>query len=443
MENAKPTNVRWGVFFALFVLCSINYVDRAVLSLCMPAIQKDLHLDPALVGVILSAFFWGYASMQIPAGWLTDRFRTDKLIIISAILWGVFQIISGFAATTRVFMFLRVLLGMSESTIYPGGTRLMSVWLTPEERGRGSSLLDSGSLFGNAIGGPIVIVFSAWMGGWRGALIGAGLVTLFVSAFCWRFLKGSPDTNPRVNQAECEYIKKALAKEIKSSKNANGLPKQNTGIRDYLKSLNFWCMMIGFYAMDSYWFGLMTWGPSYLSATHHLNIKALGGAVMVIFGVAAIAELIGGLITDKWRKSGASVDTVIRTLLGLLAMGMMISMYCLSKTTSLVEVCVCLAVGASLVKWAAMLFFVIPSAITQREHLGTVTGAMNCSGNIGGIVTPICVGLIVSFMKSYDWALMMFIGFGAIVLLSALLFNLNNKIEAGLPAQVRPEGVSA
>src|ERR1039458_10551951 len=88
--------------------------------------------------------------------------------------------------------------------------------------------------------------------------------------------------------------------------------------------------------------GLMTWGPSYLSATHHLNIKALGGAVMVIFGVAAIAELIGGLITDKWRKSGASVDTVIRTLLGLLAMGMMISMYCLSKTTSLVEVCVCL-----------------------------------------------------------------------------------------------------
>src|ERR1039458_714994 len=126
MENAKPTNVRWGVFFALFVLCSINYVDRAVLSLCMPAIQKDLHLDPALVGVILSAFFWGYASMQIPAGWLTDRFRTDKLIIISAILWGVFQIISGFAATTRVFMFLRVLLGMSESTIYPGGTRINS-----------------------------------------------------------------------------------------------------------------------------------------------------------------------------------------------------------------------------------------------------------------------------------------------------------------------------
>ena len=75
MTTQKPTSARWSIFVVLLILCTINYVDRAVLSVCMPSIQKDLSLDPALVGVVLSALFWGYAVMQIPAGWMADRFR--------------------------------------------------------------------------------------------------------------------------------------------------------------------------------------------------------------------------------------------------------------------------------------------------------------------------------------------------------------------------------
>ena len=177
MTNLKPTNVRWQVFFTLLILCTINYVDRAVLSICMPDIQKDLDFSPAVVGFILSAFFWGYAPMQIPVGWLLDRFRPEKLIVGAGILWGVFQVITGFISSSKMFAFLRVLLGISEAPIYPGGTKLQSVWLTSKERARGSSLMDTGAALGNAVGGPLVILFLAWFGGWRGALIGTGIVS--------------------------------------------------------------------------------------------------------------------------------------------------------------------------------------------------------------------------------------------------------------------------
>ena len=79
----KPTNVRWRVFLALLILVTINYVDRAVISVLMPMIQEDLQFSPELVGVILSAFFWGYVVMQIPSGWLCDKFNLHPVKLLS------------------------------------------------------------------------------------------------------------------------------------------------------------------------------------------------------------------------------------------------------------------------------------------------------------------------------------------------------------------------
>ena len=159
MATEKPTSVRWSIFIILLILCTINYIDRAVLSVTMPSIQKELGLDPALVGFVLSAFFWGYAPMQIPAGWLADRFRTDRLLIVSAVFWGILQIITGFLSSGKAFMAVRALLGVSESPMYPASTKLQSVWLTSKERGRGAAVFDSGAAMGTAIGGPIVVLF--------------------------------------------------------------------------------------------------------------------------------------------------------------------------------------------------------------------------------------------------------------------------------------------
>lgn len=423
MTTQKPTSVRWEIFFTLLVLCTINYVDRAVLSICMPAIQADLHLDPAIVGVILSAFFWGYASMQIPSGWLADRFRPDKLVVLSSILWGILQILTGFVSGSKAFMFLRVLLGVAEAPMYPVSTKLQAIWLTSKERGRGAAIFDSGAAMGNAIGGPIVILFMAWFGGWRGALIGAGILTVIIAWGAWHALKGNPDTNPRVNQAERDYLKTELAQEYESNKGG-----VSVGAKHYLTNFTFWMMCIGYYCICSFWFGIMTWGPNYLSAEQHLDLKSIGGAVFIIYGVGVVVEVIGGFLTDYWRKKGGDINTVMRTLLFVQGIGMAAGMYCVSRASSVAEVLVWLTIAVAFERVAGCLYWNVPAAIAQRKDVGTVAGCMNMSGNLAGVVTPIIIGLIVSLTGSYYWALMMFVGFGIAISLVSLLLDYGTKI---------------
>jgi len=432
MTTVKPTSVRWSIFAILLILCTINYVDRAILSVCIPSIQKDLGLDPALVGVILSAFFWGYAVMQIPAGWLADRFRTDVLLVVSALFWGIFQIITGFLSSGQAFMFVRALLGVSESPMYPASTKMQSVWLTSKERGRGAAVFDSGAAMGTAIGGPIVVMFVAWFGGWRGALIGAGVLTIVVACISWRFIRGTPDTNPRVNEAERDYLKKALSEEYESQ---SVLAGAKAGAKDYLASANFWLMCVGYYCVGAFWFGIMTWGPSYLSSALHLDIKSIGGAIFIIYGVGVAVEIVGGWFTDKWRQKGADINTVMRTLLVIMGVGMAGGMYMVTRSTSVVEALAWLTIAVAFERIAGCLYWSVPPAISQRKDVGTIAGCMNLAGNIAGVLTPIIIGFVVSATGSYNLALLMFVVFGLGVSVASFFINYGRKIGSA-PAEL-------
>ena len=159
LNSEKKTNARWNIFFMLAIICTINYIDRAVISVCMPQITEELAFSPETVGAILSAFFWGYALMQIPCGWLCDRFKPGKILLIGGLCWGIFQIFTGLISSSKLFMFIRTLLGVSEAPIYPAGAKLQSIWLPATERSRGSALVDVGSSLGNAFGAPLVALF--------------------------------------------------------------------------------------------------------------------------------------------------------------------------------------------------------------------------------------------------------------------------------------------
>lgn len=427
----KPTSVRWYVFLAVLALCTINYFDRAVISLCMPAMEKDLHFGPQIIGVIFSSFFWGYTLAQIPIGWVSDRFRAGTLLVASGIFWGIFQISTGFISSARVLMFLRALLGISESPMYPAGSKLQSVWLPSTERGRGAGLLAAGSDVGIALGGPIVVLFLAWLGGWRGALIAAGALTIVVVLACYKTMTSDPNTSPRVNQAERDYIQNALAEEYEASQKerlASG--KTDVSAAEYLTSRNFWAMCLGFYCVDALYYGLMTWGPLYLSHTQHLNIKSVGGSIFIIYAVAVAGALSGGYCTDKWRLKGVNVNTVMRAGLAISGAVIAACMYLLSGVTTAYIAIILLSIAMFFLKWSLCLYWVTPAAIAQRKDIGTVAGSMNFIGNIAGVVTPICVGLIVGATGSYFWVLLMFVGFGLGNCVFPWFLNYGKKIGA-------------
>src|SRR6202042_1660897 len=100
-DVTRKTSVRWRIFCLILLIVSINYIDRASLSVAMPAISSEFAFGPATQGLILSAFFWSYAFMQVPGGWLADRYRPRVIIAGSAILWGAIQ--AGTALVTGYF----------------------------------------------------------------------------------------------------------------------------------------------------------------------------------------------------------------------------------------------------------------------------------------------------------------------------------------------------
>src|SRR5918992_1183570 len=153
VRQERPTNVRWKIFLVLLGIVALNYIDRGSLSVALPLIADELEISKEVTGLILSSFFWTYALMQIPGGWLADRFKPRIVAAGSCVGWGVAQGLTAAATTVPALMAFRLLLGATEGPVYPAGGKLNAVWLPARERGRGAVLLDGGAPLGAAVGG--------------------------------------------------------------------------------------------------------------------------------------------------------------------------------------------------------------------------------------------------------------------------------------------------
>src|SRR2546427_5345277 len=168
---------RWSIVILLFTASLINYLDRATVSIALPLISKDLHLGPATEGVLLSAFFWSYALMQVPIGWCSDRLNLRWLYAGAFVLWSLAQGLTGFTNSLAMLIFFRVLLGVGEAIYLPGGTRVVSLLFPLSERGLPCGLFDFGTRTGLVLEGLIVPFLVAHYG-WRATFAVVGFSAL-------------------------------------------------------------------------------------------------------------------------------------------------------------------------------------------------------------------------------------------------------------------------
>src|SRR3982750_1635156 len=147
---------RWTIVGLLFTASLINYFDRATISFALPLISAELHLGPESKGLLLSAFFWSYALMQIPMGVLADRVNLRWLYAIAFTLWSVSQGLMGFATGLGTLIVFRMLLGIGEAIYLPGGSKIVSLLFRPAERGLPCGLFDAGTRTGLVVEGGLV-----------------------------------------------------------------------------------------------------------------------------------------------------------------------------------------------------------------------------------------------------------------------------------------------
>lgn len=423
-RTLQMTSVRWKIFLLLLTLVSINYIDRAALSVAMPMIAQEFALTPERQGLILSAFFWTYLFAQMPAGVLADRIKPRILIAAATIGWGFFQGIAAFSTGWMSLLVTRLGLGAAEGPIYPAGSKLNALWLTPNERTRGASLLDSGSALGSGIGAVVVAGLIALFGSWRDAFLVAGLGTMACGAWAWWYIRNAPREHPRIGEGEVRYIEDALAQEDAAA------PK----VAAHVSALRFfafrpvWGMCVSHTCTNLIFFGLMTWLPTYLYKVHGFDIKMLGGATFVIFFFGFVGEVIAGQIADRWKMRGAGANLVYRSMLMFGALCVALAMFALAYVKSPFAVVALLCAGLFFIRWCGGCNWATPSLLATRARAGSLTGIMNFVGNIAGIFVPIFIGFIVQRTGSYFLALMFFVAVAGVQILSALSIDYQRKL---------------
>jgi ACS family D-galactonate transporter-like MFS transporter len=420
--SEKKTAVRWKIFVLMLFLITINYIDRASLSVAMPLISKEFNLDAAAQGFILSSFFWTYALMQIPGGMLADRYKPRIVIAAATIGWGLFQAIAAASTSSFMLALTRLGLGAAEAPIYPAGGKLNAMWMTPNERARGATLLDGGAPLGAALGALVIAGLIATFDSWRTAFVVAGVGTVLCGVLAWWYIRNSPSEHPSVNKAEARHIEAAHALEDSVAPVSSG-----RGIGAYFAYRSVWCMCLGWMFFNTVFYGLLTWMPTYLFKIHGLDIKQLGGALFIMFFAGFVGELVGGQIADMWRERGGQPNQIFRTLFGIAAIVATISIFSVAYVTDAVIVVALLSSTLFFLRWCGM-YWAIPSILATRDRAGFLGGCMNLGGNIAGITVPIIVGFIVQFTGSYFLALMFFAAAGVALLICSAAIDYSRKL---------------
>jgi ACS family D-galactonate transporter-like MFS transporter len=416
------TRVRWKIFLLMLMLTSINYIDRTSLSVAMPLIGDEFGLDPAMQGLILSSFFWTYAFMQVPGGVLADRYKPRIVIALSTVGWGFFQTVAAFSTNWVMLLLTRLGLGVTEAPIFPTGGKLNAIWMTPNERARGATLLDGGAPLGAALGAMVIAGLITGLGSWRLAFIIAGIGTMACGPLAWWYIRNSPREHPMVSEAEARHIEEAHAAEDAQN------PHIGAGsCVGYFRFRSVWCMCLGWMFFNTVWFGLLTWLPNYLFKVHGLNIATLGGATFTIFFSGFVGELVAGCISDNWRTRGGRPNQVYRTMFAVAALFATVSIFAVGYLKNPIAVVAVLSVVLFFLRWCGM-YFAIPPILATRDRAGFLCGGMNFAGNIAGIIVPIIVGLIVQITGSYFLAMMFFASAGIALLICSIAIDYSRKL---------------
>jgi len=424
----KRTKTRRWVALMMWLAIAINYFDRGNISIAIPLMAKEFHLSPAIMGVVLSAFFWPYFLLQIPAGWFADKIGHRISLALAVGSWSLATAATAAAHSTASLVGFRILLGIGESGAYPSAAGVTARWFPDKERSRVSALFDSGSKFGAATSLPV----TAWlivMAGWRAAFVISGTIGL-VWTIAWWFYYREPEKHKYMNTAELKYIRNGQAKR-------EGLGVQPMKWYDLLRYRNIWAMCLGFFTMNYIGYFFYTWFPVYLLKVHNMPLVKMGFIATVPLIISMILEIAAGGFADWLYSRGWPLTRVRKTILicgELLCTCIILAIFVHSIFWIIVIMTLCKS-GQTM---ANSQVWTLPGDVSPQNMTSQVASLQNSVSNLAGVVGPIVGGVILQITGSFNGVLLV-IAVVAVLGVINYLF-LMGKIE---PIQPKPHMIVA
>ena len=393
----------------LVLLGMVTFLDRINISVAGSSIMADLKLSPAEWGWVQSAFILSYGLLQIPMGALGDRFGHRKILTAIVLWWSAFTAFTGLAGGLASLLIIRFMFGIGEAGSSPCSTGVISRWFEKGEVGKAQGYVWAASRMGGALTPFVVIPVMMWVG-WRAAFYLLGALGVVWAIVWWWYYR---DANAFDSS---DKISTSLTSIPSEEKVKDSLPW--AGI---LSNRQFWliCGMYFFYAFGSWFF--FSWFPTYMELGRGFDKTELTYAVAVPFIMSMIGNIAGGHLTDRLtQRFGIKVGrkALGSSSLAISAICMFLAAFIPGKMAVFIFLSLCFGIFDLMLPSAWALCIDL-----GKHHAGTISGAMNTAGNIGGFCCGILFGQLVQQSGNYNLPLYMIAG---MLIVSAILFAFIN-----------------
>lgn len=394
---------RLWVFVLLYAGFCISYIDRAAISISLVHIGRDFHLSPAALGVVLSAFYLSYAAMQIPGGWIADRWGSKSVVVASIAFWSLFTLLTGFAWSLVSLIVIRFIFGLGEGGYPSASVKGIAETYPRADRPKLTALLVSSNYVGSFIA-PLVVAPLVLALGWRHAFAAIGVAGIVFALVYLFFVKGAGRTHSS-----------ASAGAATASMAATGTARREAATtRALLKMPLMWKILMVWFGMGIVNKGLDAWMPAYLLTVRHLDLKAVGMLTPLPFVAASISTALGGWVMTRFFDGKEKLLTM-----GCCAVTgfFLYKMYTAQSVAGVIAFQSIVYFFKSIVLAVVM---ALPTKILPQRLVGTGIGMVNFGGQLAGFVAPLVMGFLVSIYHSFDAAFAFLIGATVVATLVSL-----------------------
>ncbi|WP_158906272.1 MFS transporter [Burkholderia sp. L27(2015)] len=365
---------RYKLIFFIWLLQFVNYLDRVNISVAGPTMMKSLSIDAGSFGLILAAFTLGYAFMQMPGGFLADRFGAKTLLVCAPLVWSIFTGLTGMVHTVEALIAVRLCFGLSEGSSNASFYKIIGDNFSSKERAKAAGYWNTALALGPACVAPLA-VWVLGRTGWENLFLIFALPGFAMALLLWYVLPNDKRGLVRADSVEETH---------------------KIGWKALLRRPSTWLLFIAYLTFNVGFWGFLGWMPGYLAMARHIDLKTLGYAASIpyVFGFF-------GLLVFGWLGS----HTFYRYRGQLVGVGYALAALSLYLAYSASDI------GPCMIGLCCAAFFLyggfgpygsIALDLAPAPERAAFVGFISTGGQIGGFFAPIVVGFVVNSTGSFN-----------------------------------------
>ncbi len=386
-----------GIILLLASGMFINAFDRGALGVAAPVMLKELNMDPGVMGLALSGFYFSYILCMVPVGRFADKYGAKRALGWAAALWSLASAATGFISGLYGLIAARLAVGAGEAAGNPLSAKVINENFQSAQRATATGFCLSGTKLGMAAV-PVVMGFLMTTWNWRAAFMITGTASLLWCAAWYFFYKEDSEQSPHVTKAQQAAIP---WKQLLANRTVFGL-------------------MTTKFFLDYLWVLFVSWLPAYLVMERGFSIIKMGLYASIPWVLSFVAQPAMGFFSDWLIKRGVSITKSRKyTLVGSqLVAALVVAVGFVDDPLLAVILLTINIIGESA---SAGIMWTILAEVAPKGMGGTVSSAINTVSSIAGVLAPTITGFIYKFTGSFQMALLV-AGIGVCLSICAILF---------------------